>query len=309
MLRKTPIFEMMKIPPFLVKGDTVAIVCTARKITAEELQAALGFLTDCGLVPLLGKTIGKADHQFGGTDAERAEDFQKMLDNPEVKAIWCARGGYGTVRMIDYIDFSRFIKNPKWIIGYSDPTVLHCHIHNLGVATIHGQMCLEIEKKTEATRETLKDALFGNMNLIEVSSANKLNKIGVAKGKLIGGNLSVISSLLGSASAINTTGKILFLEDLDEYLYHIDRVMMNLKRNGILDNLAGLIIGGMTDMNDNTIPFGKTAEETIAHIVGDFHYPVCYGFPTGHGIDNRALIFGAETTLTVSENNITLEHF
>ena len=297
----------MIIPPYLKEGDTVAIVCTARKISKKELDPAIKLLTHWGLKVKLGDTVGKEYHQFGGTDVQRAEDFQKMLDDKEVQAIWCARGGYGTVRMIDEVNFSSIETNPKWIIGYSDPTVLHCHIHNLGVATIHGQMCLEIENKTEATRDTLKNILFGNYDAIKFASDFKLNRTGHAKGQLIGGNLSVLSSVLGSKSTIKTEGKILFLEDLDEYLYHIDRMVHNIKRNGFFKNLAGLVIGGLTDMHDNTSPFGQSAEEIIANAVKEFNFPVCFNFPAGHSKDNRALIFGAETELIVTKDNVVLK--
>ncbi|EAP87915.1 S66 peptidase family protein [Croceibacter atlanticus] len=297
----------MIIPPYLKEGDTVAIVCTARKISKKELDPAIKLLTHWGLKVKLGDTVGKEYHQFGGTDVQRAEDFQEMLDDKEVQAIWCARGGYGTVRMIDEVNFSSIETNPKWIIGYSDPTVLHCHIHNLGVATIHGQMCLEIENKTEATRDTLKNILFGNYDAIKFASDFKLNRTGHAKGQLIGGNLSVLSSILGSKSTIKTEGKILFLEDLDEYLYHIDRMVHNIKRNGFFKNLAGLVIGGLTDMHDNTSPFGQSAEEIIANAVKEFNFPVCFNFPAGHSKDNRALIFGAETELIVTKDNVVLK--
>lgn len=297
----------MIIPPYLKEGDTVAIVCTARKISKKELDPAIKLLTHWGLKVKLGDTVGKEYHQFGGTDVQRAEDLQEMLDDKEVQAIWCARGGYGTVRMIDEVNFSSIETNPKWIIGYSDPTVLHCHIHNLGVATIHGQMCLEIENKTEATRDTLKNILFGNYDAIKFASDFKLNRTGHAKGQLIGGNLSVLSSVLGSKSTIKTEGKILFLEDLDEYLYHIDRMVHNIKRNGFFNNLAGLVIGGLTDMHDNTSPFGQSAEEIIANAVKEFNFPVCFNFPAGHSKDNRALIFGAETELIVTKDNVVLK--
>ena len=297
----------MIIPPYLKEGDTVAIVCTARKISKKELDPAIKLLTHWGLKVKLGDTVGKEYHQFGGTDVQRAEDLQEMLGDKEVQAIWCARGGYGTVRMIDEVNFSSIETNPKWIIGYSDPTVLHCHIHNLGVATIHGQMCLEIENKTEATRDTLKNILFGNYDAIKFASDFKLNRTGHAKGQLIGGNLSVLSSVLGSKSTIKTEGKILFLEDLDEYLYHIDRMVHNIKRNGFFKNLAGLVIGGLTDMHDNTSPFGQSAEEIIANAVKEFNFPVCFNFPAGHSKDNRALIFGAETELIVTKDNVVLK--
>ncbi len=296
----------MIFPLKLHPGDTVGIVSTARKITETELQPFLSLLKEWKLQPLLGKTIGAVDNQFAGNDSLRTQDFQKMLDNPKVKAIWCARGGYGTVRMVDGLDFSAFKSNPKWIIGYSDITVLHNTLHNLGVASLHAQMGLEIENKTEATRQTVYDVLFGKEATLEYASNFERNRIGEAKGQLVGGNLSVLSSLLGSPSAIETKGKILFLEDLDEYLYHIDRMIQNLKRNGLFSELKGLIIGGMTEMNDNTVPFGKTVEEIIWDAVKEYNYPVCFHFPAGHIQDNRAIIIGKESSLKVTDVNVTL---
>ncbi len=296
----------MIFPRTLKPGDTVGIVSTARKITEAELQPFLSLLKQWKLKPLLGKTIGAAHHQFAGNDALRTQDFQEMLDNLQVKAIWCARGGYGTVRMVDKLDFSEFVKNPKWIIGYSDITVLHSTLHNLGISSLHAQMGLEIEQKTEASRQTIYDVLFGNDYKIEVPLNTRLNRQGTAKGQLVGGNLSVLYSLLGSPSTIETKGKILFLEDLDEYVYHIDRMIQNLKRNGLFSDLKGLIVGGMTKMNDNTVPFGKTAEEIIQEAVKEYNYPVCFGFPAGHIEDNRALVIGKETTLKVTDATVFL---
>lgn len=299
----------MIIPSYLQKGDTVALVSTARKITKAELQPAIDLLNTWGLNVLVGKTIGAENHQFAGDDALRASDFQTMLDNPEVKAIWCARGGYGTVRIIDKLDFTGFLKQPKWIVGYSDVTVFHNHIHTLGIATLHAQMCLEIENKSEATRETLRKALFGEHYIIKYKSTLALQRGGEAKGPIVGGNLSILYSLCGSPSALDTKSKILFLEDLDEHLYHVDRMMQNLKRNGMLKDLAGLIVGGMNDMKDHTKahgfatdrPFGKTAEEIIFDAVKEFHYPVCFGFPAGHILDNRAIFMGKEVLFFISE--------
>lgn len=287
----------MKTPPNLRKGDTVAIVSTARKITKEELDPAINLLHGWGLHVILGDSIEASDNQFAGSDSLRGKDFQRMLDNPEVNAIWCARGGYGTVRIIDILDFSAFEKNPKWIVGYSDVTVLHSQIHKLGFQTLHAQMPLEIQKKSEATTESLRKALFGEGYDIAFSSRHSLNREGMASGKLVGGNLSMLYSLCGSPTALDTTGKILFLEDLDEYLYHVDRMMQNLKRNGMLDHLEALIVGGMSDMNDNSIPFGKNAEEIIWDAVKDYTYPVYFGCPAGHIHDNQCLIFGKEITV------------
>ena len=304
-------------PRFLKQGDSVAIVSTARKVSKEELVPALDLLEKWGLKVILGKTIGAEDNQFAGSDEIRAEDFQEMLDNPEIKAIWCARGGYGTVRIIDKLDFSSFRKNPKWIVGYSDVTVLHSHIHNLGVETLHAQMPLEIEKKTNETVESIRKVLLGEKYSISYSAntdkeasgetLREVGRPGLVNGQIIGGNLSILYSLCGSNSALKTDGKILFIEDLDEYLYHIDRMMMNLKRNGMLDDLAGLIVGGMTKMNDNAIPFGKTAKEIIFDMVKEFDYPVCFDFPAGHIEDNRALILGRKVKLEVGARMIVLD--
>lgn len=295
-------------PTSLQKGDTIAIVATARKITAQELQPFLALLSQWGLKYVLGSTIGAADHQFAGSDALRTKDFQKYLDDPTIKAIWCARGGYGTVRIIDALDFSAFRKNPKWIIGYSDVTVLHSHLNGFGIETLHADMPLELTIKSEATRNTAYDALFGKNYVIEAPSEEK-NRIGTAEGELVGGNISILYSLLGSPSELKTDGKILVLEDLDEMLYHIDRMLQNLKRNGRLANLKGLIVGGMNVMRDNTIPFGKTAEEIILEAVSEYNYPVCFNFPVGHVPDNRALILGRNVTLQITNTNISLDFF
>ncbi|PHR13697.1 MAG: LD-carboxypeptidase [Aequorivita sp.] len=293
-------------PYRLQKGDSVAIVSTARKISKEELKPALQLLEKWGLKYVLGKTIGAQENQFAGNDDLRAEDFQKMMDNPKIKTIWCAKGGYGTVRILDKLDFSAFKKSPKWVIGYSDVTALHSHIHTLGIETLHAQILQNLENKSEETSSSIKKILFGDSYEIKFESSGKLNRRGTAKGQLIGGNLSLLYSLCGSNSALKTDGKILFIEDLDEYLYHIDRMMMNLKRNGMLNNLAGLVVGGMTDMHDNKAPFGKTAEEIIFDSVSEYNYPVCFNFPAGHIDDNRALILGRKVELKITENKIAV---
>ncbi|RMA66173.1 S66 peptidase family protein [Ulvibacter antarcticus] len=297
----------MKTPTYLSKGDCVGIVSTARKITASELQPFLNLLESWGLCYKLGRTIDASYHQFAGDDELRSQDLQQFLDDDEIKAVWCARGGYGTVRFIDTLDFSEFKKNPKWIIGYSDITVLHSHIHNFGIETLHANMAMELDIKTEATRTSVHDVLFGKEYGSEIASEeNKLNRIGMAEGALVGGNLSLLYSLIGSPSDIKTDGKILFIEDLDEMLYHIDRMMQNLKRTGMLKNLAGLIVGGMSDMRDNTIPFGKTAEEIINDAISEYDYPVCYQFPAGHIMDNRALVLGRKVILEVEKKSVKL---
>ena len=287
-------------PDYLKKGDTVAIVSTARKISSDQIIAAIKLLEKWGLNVVIGNTIGSEENQFAGNDEARINDFQQLLNNPKVKAIWCARGGYGTVRIVDKLDFSEFKKHPKWIIGYSDITVLHSHIHNLGIETLHATMPINIEKSSKLSIETLKKSLFGK-NLSYEISADEKNKLGNAEGEIVGGNLSVLYSLLGSNSSIKTNGKMLIIEDLDEYLYHIDRMLMNLKRNGYFNNLKGLIIGGMTNMHDNEIPFGKTSEEIILDCVAEYDFPVVFNFPAGHLDDNRALILGRKATLEVGE--------
>ena len=295
----------MQIPKSLKEGDHVAIVATARKISSEEMNSAITLLAHWGLVPVLGASIGLEEHQFAGSDQQRAEDFQQQMDNDYIKAIWCARGGYGTVRMIDLLDFSVFTQNPKWIIGYSDVTVLHSHIHQLKIATLHAPMPVDIMNATNKSVASLRDVLFGRSINYTIENA-KNNRPGSGKGALVGGNLSILYALCGSVSALETKDKILFIEDLDEYLYHIDRMMQNLKRNGMLVGLKGLIVGGMTKMHDNTIPFGKTAQELILDAVQEYNFPVVFDFPAGHLQDNRALILGAEVLLNVQNDTVLL---
>ena len=293
----------MQTPPSLQPGDKIAIIATARKISQQELQPAFEMFRKWGFDPVYGRNLFRDDHQFAGSDTERLEDLQWALDDENITAIICARGGYGTVRIIDQIDFSKFQLNPKWIIGYSDVTVLHSHIHKqIDIETIHAIMPINFPKdgsENEALSSLKK--VLNNENIHYTLNTHPLNRKGNAEGILVGGNLSILYSLIGTASDIDTDGKILFLEDLDEYLYHIDRMMMNLKRSGKLANLAGLIVGGMSDMNDNTVPYGKTAEEIISAMVAAYSYHVCYQFPAGHQIDNRALILGRNITLNVGE--------
>jgi len=294
-----------KQPQSLQQGDLVAIVTTARKIDRADIQKAIELLESWGLNVAIGKTIGKADHQFGGTDADRITDFQEAVNNDAIKAIWCARGGYGTVRIIDALDFSKFLANPKWVVGFSDVTALHSHLHNLGIHTVHGLMPITVESSTSEAIASLKNCLFGN-SIKHETPCESQNKYGEGKGELVGGNLSMLYSLLGSSSAIKTDGKILFIEDLDEYLYHIDRMMIALKRNGYFKNLKGLIVGGMTQMHDNSIPFGKTAEEIILDTIKEYDFPISFDFPAGHVDDNRALVLGSEVELDVNEKGTRL---
>lgn len=289
----------LKMPEYLKKGDTVAILATARKIDKATLQHGIKLLESWGLKVILGKTIGKEQHQLAGSDAFRAQDFQEILDNPSVKAIWAAKGGYGTVKIIDQIDFTNYKKNPKWIIGFSDLTVLHSHMNRLGYQTVHGIMAVSALNATAEAKESLRKILFGE-NLSYSIPHHSFNTLGFAEGELVGGNLSVLYSIQGSVSEVNFTDKILFIEDLDEYLYHIDRMMTNLKRNGTLEKLKGIVIGGMTSMNDNDIPWGKNALEIIQETVKDLNIPIAFNFPAGHIKDNRALLLGHKVTLEVT---------
>ena len=295
----------MIIPPYLKKGDAVAIIATARKISKQEIEPAIALLNEQGLQVVLGENLFETNNQFAGTDAQRADDLQWALNNKNIKAIIIARGGYGTVRLLERIDFAEFNKNPKWLVGYSDVTVLHSAIHKLGIATLHATMPINFFKNQVATQSFI-NCLFGKENKIAVAP-NTLNKKGNAKGQIIGGNLSLLYALSGTLYDIDTTNKVLFIEDLDEYLYHIDRMMMQLKLSGKLKNLKALIVGGITDMRDNIIPFGKTAEEIILDAVKDYNYPVCFDFPAGHIDRNLALCFGKEIALTINEGGVIYE--
>tara|TARA_B100001057_G_scaffold485604_1_gene565534 strand:- start:373 stop:1296 length:924 start_codon:yes stop_codon:yes gene_type:complete len=292
----------LSIPAYLKEGDKIGLISTARKISVDELQEAIKCIKSWGLNVVLGENLFNNYHQFSGQDDERTKDLQSMLNNQDIKAILCVRGGYGTVRIIDEIDFSQFQKSPKWLAGFSDITVLHSHIHKLNVATLHSTMPISFSSNTSEAVMSLKNALLGKHLNIKIDH-HPLHRFGKAKGKIVGGNLSILYSLVGSPSDLNTDGKILFIEDLDEYLYHIDRMMMNLKRSGKLSNLKGLIVGGMTKMNDNTISFGKDAESIIKDAVSEYKYPVCFGFPAGHIKDNRALKLGVIAELKVDKQS------
>lgn len=293
-------------PPYLEPGDTVTIVATARKISKEELEPAVSLLESYGLQVALGNHIFESHHQFAGTDRQRAEDLQRAINDPNIKAIIVARGGYGTVRIIDMVDTEPLKKSPKWLVGYSDVTVLHSALHKLGIASIHGTMPINFLKH-EASTQSLKQLLFGEVFSYEVP-AHPLNRPGQARGEIVGGNLSLLYALAATPTDLDTRGKILFIEDLDEYLYHIDRMMMQLKRSGKLAQLGGLIVGGMSDMKDNTVPYGQTAEQIIAEAVSEYPYPVCFGFPAGHTDENMALYFGREASLQTGLNGTTLKY-
>ena len=252
----------MMTPKRINVGDKVGFLSTARKISLSELKPALEILDSWGLKVVFGKHLFEQDNQFAGTIAQRAADLQNMLDNDEIKAVFFVRGGYGTVQIVDKVNFFKLYQNPKWLIGYSDITVIHAHLNSRNFTTLHATMPINFSKNTKKSLESLQNIIFGGRNIIKVP-AHKFNRYGSVEAEIIGGNLSVLYSLLGSDSDIQTAGKILFIEDVDEYLYHVDRMVINMQRNNKFSSLKGMIVGGMTSMNDNKICFGKTAEEII----------------------------------------------
>ena len=293
-------------PQSLKRGDTVAISCPAKKLPHPPSDA-IRLLETWGLKVILGKTVTAAHHQFAGDDALRAEEFQQFMEEDTIKAIFAARGGYGTIRIIDRLNFSSFANKPKWIVGFSDVTVLHSHIyHNYQIETIHGQMPLTIPDGTIASLETLRCALFGEK--LSYQYQTNMIKPGKAEGILIGGNLAILINLLGSNSDIDFRDKILFLEDVGEYVYAIDRMLWTLKRAGKLAHLRGLIIGGFSDLKDNDPPFGYSLQKMIMEKVNEYDYPVCFDFPAGHISDNQALIFGKVVQLAISQDEVLLDY-
>lgn len=296
-------------PHPLVAGDKIAIVATARKISREELQPAIDIFSAYGLEVVTDELLFSSHNQFAGTDDVRAALFQQYINDHSVKAIISARGGYGTVRIIDQIDFSPLIKHPKWIIGYSDITVLHSHMYNhTGIATLHATMPVNMQPHNinRQSVEALVRVLMSDEPIHYEVIPQPLNRTGEATGDLVGGNLSVLFSLLGSVSDLDTKGKILFLEDLDEYLYHIDRMMQALNRAGKLNNLSGLVIGGMSEMRDNQVPYGYNALQIIAQHVQHYDYPVAFGLPAGHEPVNMPLVMGAKYRMLVNKEGLFL---
>tara|TARA_B100001142_G_C14341053_1_gene657891 strand:- start:2802 stop:3701 length:900 start_codon:yes stop_codon:yes gene_type:complete len=298
----------MIIPQKMNFGDSIGIISTARKITRKELRPAVEILESWGLKVIFGKFLYEENNQFSGTVDQRVVDLQNMINDSSIKAVLFARGGYGTVQVIEKVNFSKLRENPKWIIGYSDITVLHSHLHQLGFATLHATMPINFSKNSKASLLSIKQAIFQVGNIIE-STPHQFNRLGKVQSEVVGGNLSVLYSLLGSRSDLDPSGKILFIEDLDEYLYHVDRMVINMKRNGKFENLKAMIIGGMTDMNDNPIPFGKNAEEIILTYTEEYTFPICFGFPSGHLDDNRALILGVASELDINENGVSLSQY
>ncbi len=288
-------------PNYLKNGDKVALIATAKKIDQGQLDGAIGEIESWGLQVVSGSYLYAIDRQFAGTDEQRASYLQSSIDNDKIKAVLFARGGYGTARIIDLIDWSHFSKNPKWLCGFSDLTVLHSHIsRHLNIETLHSTMPIFFKDgiKNEGS-ESLRKALFGEHKSIEWKG-NALNREGQAEGQIIGGNLSVLYSITGTTSQPIYDGKILFLEDLTENLYHLDRMMMQFKRAGHLSKLKGLIVGQFTEMEDNAIPFGKSAEEIILDAVNDFNYPVAFNAPIGHVDHNEAVFCGREVRLSLN---------
>ena len=305
----------LKIPPYLVVGDTIGITCPAGHITQEEIEPSIIQMKSWGFNVVIGQTVGKRDFTFGGTDKERLADLQQMLDDPNIKAIMCARGGYGAIRIVDQLDFSGFRSSPKWLIGFSDITILHSHINSIyRVASIHSKMCnsfpsdwAKAEPIQVETINSIEQALKGE-KMKYVAPYHTSNRIGKATGELIGGNLRCIENLAGSKSEIETAGKILFVEDTGEYLYSIDRMFYNLKRSGKLDQLKGLIIGGFkVKIDTDNDGFSNTLEQIVLNKVAGFDFPVCFDFPVGHQRANFALKCGVKHQLTVLENGTKLE--
>jgi muramoyltetrapeptide carboxypeptidase len=297
---------MTRIPPFLRKGDTILIIGTARARAPELIEPAVKILGRWGLKVEKGKNLFKRHHQFAGTDEERVEDLSWAVNHPSARAVLIAGGGYGAMKIIDHVNFKPLLRNPKWFVGYSDATVIHSRIINMGLACIHGTMAFQFGQHREATL-SVKKLLFGEKISYKIP-ASSLNRSGKASGLIAGGNLSLLYALSGSRDELNTEKIILFIEDLDEQLYHIDRMVMQLKRSGKLKNLAGLIVGGMTEMKDNAIPYGKTAEEIILDAVKEYNYPVCFNFPSGHIPGNMAIYLGVKVRLEVKENSVSFQY-
>jgi muramoyltetrapeptide carboxypeptidase len=301
---------MITNPPYLEKGDTIGIACPSGFMPVEKASECIRVLNEeWGFQTKVGKTLGNRFNYFSGTDEERLNDFQQMLDDDEIRAILCARGGYGLSRIIDKISFKKFKKQPKWIIGYSDITILHCHLYsNYYISSLHAPMAAAFNDAGYVNRfvQSIKNALEGKKTKY-FCDPHEFNKKGEAVGEVIGGNLSLLTHVIGTDSDFKTRGRILFLEDVGEYLYNIDRMMYQLKLSGKLSKLAGLIIGGFTDNKDTENPFGQTAYEIIRDAIHEYDYPVCFGFPVSHEKENYALKIGVGYKLKIGKTKISLE--
>ena len=297
-------------PQYLKIGDTVAIVAPSGVLNnrEKEIRQAKDLLKSWGLNVVIGKHLFSQSNHFAGTDDERCEDFQNALDDPKISAIWCARGGYGTVRILDKLNYTKFKVKPKWIIGYSDITAIHNQLNNEGSESIHALMCTSLTDDLvdiENTIATFKSAVFGE-SLSYTIEGSEYNKLGSSSGKLVGGNLTMLHTMLGSNTSIDTSGKILFIEEIGEYKYHIDRMLQSLKRAGYFDNCKGLILGNMSKMRKNTTLWGTSVEQLILDALAEYNFPVMFGFPAGHEKDNRALILGRNIKLIVESEKSTV---
>lgn len=293
-------------PSYLKKGDTVAIVAPAGILKNRKtvINNAKKLVESWGLKVVYGRNMFNQNNHFAGTDDERCQDFQDALDNPNIKAIWCARGGYGSVRILDKLDFTKFKKRPKWIIGYSDITAFHNHVNNLGIETLHALMGISLQDKVEDiphTIETFRKAIFGD-DLFYAIPSSKYNREGVISGELVGGNIAILASMLGSSSQISTDGRILFIEEIGEHKYAIDRMLQSLKRAGYFTKLKAVIVGDISKIKKNSTPWGSSIEQLILEAVPK-NIPVLFDFPAGHESDNRALIFGRKIKLTIGSGN------
>lgn len=296
----------MKKPEKLKKGDRIALVCPAGQLQTD-LKTAKKVFESWGLDVIQGKTIHSSFGTFSGSDEERRQDLQNFLDDPQIKAIFAARGGYGTVRIIDALNFDVFSKNPKWLIGFSDITVLHSHLHRVfNICSIHGQMPGAFDSSSEAALDSLHKSLFGQDLHYQYSSLSAYNRSGNCSGIIIGGNLAILHSLMASDSDMDYTNKILFIEDVGEKVYNIDRMLWTLKRAGKFDHLKGLLVGGFTDLKISEPAFNMDYQEIISEKIQEYKYPVAFDFPAGHILDNRAIIHGSMVDLSVVDRNISL---
>jgi muramoyltetrapeptide carboxypeptidase len=294
-------------PPYLKAGDKVGIVSTAKRTAPEEIAKGLELLTSWQLQPVPGEHVYSTHGFFAGTDEERRADLQQMLDDESIKAIFFTKGAYGTMRIINDIDFSGFMANPKWVAGYSDITALHHHINGLDIETIHSVMLQGMNAANEATIETLRAALFGEQlsYTIPADTHNKNPK--AVSGELAGGNLSMLYAIMDSEAQDDVRDRILFIEDIDEYLYHYDRMLQALRNRGKLTRLKAILVGEMIDIKESTIPFGQTHREILLHHTKDFGYPIIFSFPAGHSTDNRALIMGRNVSITPEGDAVTIQ--
>ncbi|WP_443089848.1 S66 peptidase family protein [Winogradskyella sp. ECml5-4] len=298
-------------PPYLKAGDTVAIVAPSGILKSREgeVQQAVKLLQSWGLNAIVGDHVFSQSNHFAGDDYERCVDLQSVMDNPTVSAIWCARGGYGTVRILDKLDYTEFKKNPKWVIGYSDITALHNQVHNEGFQSLHAIMCVSLTTdltEIAASVDTFKSALFGEPTDYTLKGS-KYNRVGETSGVLVGGNLTMLHTMLGSKESIDTSGKILFIEEIGEYKYHIDRMLQSMKRAGYFDHLNGLVVGDMSKMRKNTTLWGASVEQLILDALEDYDFPITFNMPAGHEKDNRALVLGRKVLLKIDKDQSTLK--